>query len=449
MRIVIVGAGNAGCLLAERLRGDRFSVVMIDERVEALALAAERFDVMTVPGSGADPLVLEAAEADKADLLVAITDREQVNILACLFAHAAGVPRTIARVSSPQYQMGGGRYDLEKMGLDLVINQKTACANEICRALALPGAIESFDLFEGLAMVAGFTVSTASPIIGATPATLPDRDLLDRLRIIALSRAGSLIIPRGNTVFEAGDAIHLVGAPEDIRLFSSWMNPRQTPFVKVIIAGGGDMGLSAAKTLERQGVEVVLLEQDEVRAAQCADALKHALVLRGDALSGSVLDETGIVPRTAFVAVTGDDENNVMNCLMARKKGVDYTITQIGRTDYLPVIESLGLVDRTISPFESITRGILHYLRSRNVRAAALLHNLPGELLDVQVSSRNKYVGQAVQDIRFPRESIVAVVLRGREVIPATGQLRLCGDDRLLIFSDPVSVHRIHDMFRK
>lgn len=449
MKIVIVGAGNAGRLLAERLSGDRFSVVMIDERADVLAQAAEAFDVMTVCGSGTDPFVLEQAGADKADLFVAITDREQVNILSCLLANAAGVPRTIARVSSPQYRIGTLKFDLGKLGIDLLINQKIACADEICRALMLPGAIESFDLFEGLAMVAGFTVSSASPIIGATPATLPDRELLSRLRIIAVRREGALIIPRGNTVFAAKDSLYIVGAPVDVKLFSLWMNPRQTQFQKVIIAGGGDMGLAAAKVLEKSDVEVVLLEQDETRAMLCATELEHTLVLRADALSGSALDETGIVPRTAFVAVTGDDENNVMNCLMARKKGVDFTITQISRTDYLPVIESLGLVDCTISPFESITHGILHYLRSRNVRAAALLHNLPGELLDIQVSPQNKCVGQAVKDIRFPRESIVAIVLRGKEVIPAIGQLKLCAEDRLLVFADPSAVRRIQDMFRK
>ncbi len=449
MKIVIVGAGNAGRLLAERLSGDRFSVVMIDERADALALAEDHLDVMTVCGSGSNPDVLEQAETDKADLLVAVTDHEETNILACLLAHSVGVQRTIARVSSLQEQKTSSKYNLGNMGIDLVINQKTACANEICRALALPGAIESFDLFEGRAMVAGFNVIVGSPIIGATPATLPDRELLRRMRIIAVRRDGGLIIPRGETVFAAGDAVYLVGAPGDIRAFSLWMNPKQTPFEKVIIAGGGDIGLMAAKTLEKLGIEVVLMEKDEARAMHCAGELERTLVLRADALSGSALDETGIVPRTAFIGVTGDDENNVMNCLMARKKGADFTITQIARTEYIPAVESLGLVDRIISPFESITHGILHYLRSRNVRAAALLHNLPGELLDIQVSANNKCVGQAVKDIRFPRESIIAIVLRDKEVMPATGELIISAGDRVLVFTDPSVVRKIQEMFRR
>lgn len=449
MKIVIIGAGDAGRQLARRLCGDKHSVVMIDESNEALMQAEESLDVMTVCGSGSDPAVLEQAEVDKAELLVAVTDDDEVNILACLMANSAGVPRKIARVGSTQYLDSSTKFNLKGMGIDLIVHQKQACVDEICRALAMPGAIESFVLFGGRATVAGFDISAESPILGMTPATLPDQNLLRRLRIIAVRREGGLVIPRGDTVFAAGDSIYLVGAPDDIRAFSLWMNPGHTRFVKVIVAGGGDIGLAIAKNLEKLAIEVVLLEQDESRAMFCSGELDHSLVLRADALSGSALDETGIVPHTAFVGVTGDDENNIVNCLMAHKKGAAYTITQISRTEYIPALESLALVDRIISPFLSITRGILHYLRSRNVRAAALLHDLPGELLDIDVSAHNRYVGQAVRDVRFPRESIVAVVMRDDEVLPATGELVIHAEDRLLIFSDPSAVKKIQDMFRK
>ena len=450
MKIVIIGAGNAGTQLAERLCEERHSVVMIDERMDVLMQAEASLDVLTLCGSGSDPVLLERAGTDKADLLIAVTDRDEINIIACLLAHSVGVPRVVARVGSAQYLRSSSKYNLKNMGINLVINQKQACAEEICSALALPGAIESFDLFEGRVMVAGFNISADSPILGLTPATLPDQALVRKLRIMAVRRKEKLIIPRGDTSFAPQDSIYLVGSPDDIRTFSIWMNPSQTPFMKVIVAGGGDIGLTIAQTLEEHSdAEIVMLEQDEDRALFCSGELKHTLVLRADALSGSALEETGIVPRTAFVGMTGDDENNVMNCLMARKKGADYTITQIARTDYIPVVESLGLVDRIISPFVSTTRGILHYLRSRNVRAATLLHNLPGELLDIIVMPGNKYIGQAVQDIKFPREAVLAVALRGNEILPATGDLSIMADDRLLVFADSSAVKKIQTMFFK
>jgi len=449
MKIVIVGAGNAGRYGAKRLCGERHSVVMIDERMDVLQQAEASLDVMTLCGSGSDPEILEQAGTDKADLFIAVTDCDEVNIIACLLAKSVGVPRKIARVGSDRYDKFSSKYSLVGMGIDLVINQKEACAKEICSALALPGAVESFELFGGRTNVAGFEVTSGSPIMGQAPATLPEQNLLRKLRIIAVRRKDGLIIPHGDTVFALHDVLYLVGSLEDIRAFSLWMNPLQSPFLKVIVAGGGDIGLAVAKILKRSDVKVVVLEQDEERALYCSGELEDALVLRADALSGSVLDEAGIVPRTAFVGVTGGDEDNVMNCLMARKKGVDYTITQISRTEYIPVIKSLDVVDRIVSPYESLTGGILHYLRSRNVRAATLLHSLPGELLDIAITPESKHIGQSLSDIRFPRGSIVAVVLRDGNVVTATGDLVMQANDRLLVFADPSAVKRIQVMFRK
>jgi len=449
MKIVIVGAGNAGRYLAKRLCGERHSVVMIDERMDVLQQAEASLDVMTLCGSGSDPEILEQAGTDKADLFIAVTDCDEVNIIACLLAKSVGVPRKIARVGSDRYDKFSSKYSLVGMGIDLVINQKEACAKEICSALALPGAVESFELFGGRTNVAGFEVTSGSPIMGQAPATLPEQNLLRKLRIIAVRRKDGLIIPHGDTVFALHDVLYLVGSLEDIRAFSLWMNPLQSPFLKVIVAGGGDIGLAVAKILKRSDVKVVVLEQDEERALYCSGELEDALVLRADALSGSVLDEAGIVPRTAFVGVTGGDEDNVMNCLMARKKGVDYTVTQISRTEYIPAIKSLDVVDRIVSPYESLTGGILHYLRSRSVRAATLLHSLPGELLDIAIVQKSKHLGQPLSDIGFPRGSIVAVVLRNGNVVTATGDLVMQADDRLLVFADPSAVKRIQVMFRK
>ncbi len=449
MTIVIIGAGHAGRELATRLCSERHNVVMVDVSMEALEQCETSLDVLTVCGSGSDPDVLESAGVDRADLVVAVTDRDEINILACLLAHSAGVPRKIARVGKIRYDRYPEKYNLTKMGIDLVINQKQACAKEICNALLLPAAIESFELFEGHALVAGLPVGGESPIVGYTPATLPDQNLLSKLRIIAVRRRAKLIIPRGDTLFEADDILYLVGTRQHVLSFSLWINPRQTPFEKIIVAGGGDIGLATAMTLEKAGIEVVLLEQDDARALYCSSELSDSLVLRADALSGSALDETGIVPRTAFVAVTGDDENNVMNCLMARKRGADFVITQIARTEYIPVMETLGLVDRIVSPYESITSGILHYLRSRNVRAAALLHDLPGELLDVELAGTSRYVGHMVSEIRFPQGAIIAVVRRNNDVIPATGNLKLAIGDRLLVFAVSEVIKKIQAMFLK
>jgi len=448
MRILIIGAGNAGRQLALRLCEDKHSVVMVDIDPKALAEAEAKLDILTVCGPGSSPRVLDEARVEKCQLVIAVTDSDEVNILACLYANAAGVQRKVARVASPEYIHSDDAYDLTTMGVDLVINQKRECAREIFHSLRMPAAVEAFDLFAGKVMVAGFRIGAVSPLVGTTPSACEKPELIRQVRMIAMRRASELIIPRGDTRFEVDDLVYLVGSRHAISDFSEWICPRFQPIHKVVIAGGGDLGLMLAKQIE-DSIECVLLEQDEERARVCSAQLQKTLVLRADALAESTLKETGITEQTAFVALTGNDENNIMNCLMAQKQGIGFTVTQIARTDYVPVVESLKLVGRVVSPYISTTHAILHYLRSQKVQAASLLHNLPGELLDMVVSKESRLCGKMIKDVKIPRSAIIATVLRGHEVVPATGDLKLIPTDRLLIFSHHDAVKKIQAVFLK
>ncbi len=448
MRVLIIGAGNAGRQLAFRLCEEKHSVVMIDTDPNALAAAETKLDILTVCGPGSSPRVLDEARVEKCHLVIAVTDCDEVNILACLYANAAGVPRKVARVASPEYIHSDDTFDLTAMGVDLVINQKQECAREIFHSLKMPAAIEAFDLFAGKVMVAGFRIAQTSPLVGTTPAACKRLELIQKVRMIAILRDNELIIPRGDTHFQANDLVYLVGKRNAISAFSEWICPSFQPIQKVVIAGGGDLGLMLAKKIE-DSVECVLLEQNEERARICSAQLQKTLVLRADALTESALEETGVTKGTAFVALTGDDENNIMNCLMAKKQGINFTVTQIARTDYVPIIGTLNLVNRVVSPYISTTHAILHYLRSQKVRAASLLHNLPGELLDIVITKESKYCGEMIKEIKLPRSAIIATVMRGTDVVPATGDLKLVPTDRLLIFSRHDTVKKIQSTFLK
>ncbi|MFA7256990.1 MAG: Trk system potassium transporter TrkA, partial [Kiritimatiellales bacterium] len=328
MRILIIGAGNAGQQLAMRLCEEKHSVVMVDTDAQVLAQAEAKLDILTLCGPGSSPRVLDEAQVDKCQLVIAVTNSDEVNILACLYAHAAGVPRKVARVSSSEYIHTNDTYDLTRMGIDLVINQKQECAREIFNMLQLPGALEAFHLFDGKVMIAGFDISAVSPLLDRTPAECVRLDLIQSVRIIAIRRRDELVVPHGDTVFESGDLVYLVGGPTDVAAFFEWVCPDMKPFDKVIIAGGGDLGLMLAKLVENE-MDCVLLEKADDRARRCSAELNRALILRADALAESTLDEAGLTRNTAFVALTGDDENNIMNCLMAQKKGAAFTVTQI------------------------------------------------------------------------------------------------------------------------
>lgn len=421
---------------------------MVDTDQNALNEAESKLDIMTVCGGGSCPQVLDEAGLEKCDLCIAVTDRDEVNILTCIYAHTAGVPRCIARVKSPAYMHSNNIYDLSKMGIDLIINQKKECAHEIFQNLNMPGAVESFDLFKGQVTVAGFRVSENTPLINTTPATCDKPELIQKIRMIAVQRDGELIIPYGDTQFKAGDLVYILGPRDTVALFSEWVCPQFEPIKKVIIAGGGDLGLMLAKWIEKS-MECVLLEQDEERALFCSSELHKTLILHADALAESTLSDVGITYRTAFVALTGDDEDNIMNCLMARKQGAGFTSAQITRTDYIPIIENLNLVDNLVSPYISTTHAILHYLRSQEIKAAALLHTLPGELLDIIIKEESKLCGKKIRNIKMPRTAIIATVLRNQEVVSATGDLELAPGDRLVIFTHHDAVKKIQGVFLK
>jgi len=446
MRIVIIGAGNAGQQLAKRLCEERHSVVMVDVSAEALAAAEAQLDILTICGSGANPATLEEAQVERADLLIAVTDHDETNILACLLAHFVGVKRKVARVTDPEYLNNSSHYNLQEMGIDLVINQKQECAREVFNMLQMPGALEAFDLFAGKVMVAGFSINSRSPLLDRTPAECDRLDLIQNVRLIAIRRKEELVVPHGNTVFRKNDLIYIVGKRSDISAFSDWICSEIKPFEKVIIAGGGDLGLMLAKFIETE-FECVLLEQNEERARLCSSELNKTLVLRADALTESALEESGLHDRTAFVALTGDDEGNIMNCLMAQKKGASFTATQITRTDFVDVVEQLYLVNRVVSPYISTTNAILHYLRSQKVQAASLLHNLPGELLDVIITQKSKVAGKQICKIKMPKSSIIATILRDNEVLTATGDVEFMLEDRVLVFCHPSAVKKIQSLF--
>lgn len=448
MRILIIGAGNAGRHLAAKLCEERHDIVIVDRDEAALDEVASQLDIQTVEGEGSSPKTLEKAGLMKTDLLVAVTDRDEVNILACAFAHAAGVPHKVARVANPDYLQTNAKFDLRKMGIDLVISQKEECADEIYTILRMPGTLEAVDMLEGRVLAVGVKIHMDSPLVLQTLKDFPRPELLQRIRFIGLMRADELLIPRGDTQLMIGDDIYFCGEPADVNAFLEWASPEHKRFEKVIIAGGGDLGLQLAMRIEKTDIPVVLIERNANRAEICSLALDRTLVIKGDALDQEILENAGIVHGSAFIAVTGSDENNIMICLLAEKAGATFTLAQVTKPEYVPIVSSLSLLDRAVSSHMSMINAILHYVRGKNVKAAALLHKLPGELLDVALSSGHRWVDKPIRTLRLPSGVLIATVQRGETVMPPTGDLVLREGDRIILFALPSAVSRVEELFK-
>ncbi len=443
MRIVIIGAGNAGQQLARRLTEERHDVVMIDVLAAPLSEIEGQLDIMTVVGPGSSPHTLEQADIAKADLLVAVTSRDEVNILACLLAHSAGVPHKVARISDTDYIRENDPYDLRPMGIDLVVSQKEECAHDLFNVLRLPGTIEVVDVLDERAVAVGIKIDMDSPLSMTSLNSFPEPDIIQTIRFIALQRGKELAVPRGDTQFMVGDDVYMVGEPDAITRFMQWAYPERPKFERIVIAGGGDLGFHLAALLESIEVEVILLEPDVERAERCADRLNKTLVLKTDPLDPATFEEVGITSHTAFVAATEDDENNIICCLLAEKRGACYTAAQVTKTGYAPIINSLSLMDRAVNPYTSMINAISRFIRGADIEAAATLYSLPGEMIEVRLPEKSPWTGQSIESIGALKNGIIAALLRRGEVIPATGDLVLEPDDRLVMYALPKASAKI------
>ncbi len=437
MRILIIGAGAAGQQLAKTLCAERHDVVVIDKDPEALEEIEAQLDILTVCGPGSSPSTLEQAEVAKADLLVAVTSKDEVNILACLLAHAAGVRHKVARISDTAYIRESGQFDLRMLGIDLVVSQKEECAQDLFNVLRLPGTIEVVDVFDGKAVVVGIKIDIDSPLAMARLNTFPKPEMIETIRFIALQRGDKLSIPRGDTQFMIGDDVYMTGDLPSITSFLQWAYPERPRFDRIVVAGGGDLGFHLAQLLETLDAEPVLLEPNTERAEFCADHLSRTLVLKSNPLEPSTMEDVGITSRTAFVATTEDDENNIICCLLADKNGACFTAAQVIKTSYAPIINSLSLMDRAVNPYTSMINAISRFIRGTDVEAATSLYSLPGELIEVRVPASSPWDNRTLQEIGTLRDGIIAAVLREQQIIPATGDLKLMANDRIVLYALP------------
>lgn len=446
MRILIIGGGQTGAHLAETFCADDHDVVVIDNQPEPLAELDTYLDLMTVVGDGADPAILEQADVERADLAVAVTDRDDTNILACIFARTRGVQRTVARVSSSSYATSR-HIDFRKLGVDLLVNQYDEYARDLYNVLRLPGSVEVADLLDERVMVVGMAVHMDSPLLGNSLGQFTHQEWLRKIRFVAAARGGKVIAPRGDTSFLVGDEVYFAGEPDAVSDFMAWAWPEHRRFERVVIAGGGELGLQLARMLEHTRMQIVLIEQDEDRAEFCSELLHRTLVIKGDALDQQTLVGIGEADDMAYVASTGSDEHNIIGCLVAEKYGARFTAAKVGKAEYIGIVNQLRLLDRIVDPHVAMINSILHFVRGKDVQAAAMMSRLPGELIEFKLSPKHKWAGQLIQEMKVPDGVVIVTVLRGGKVCTPTGDLRVAQGDRMVVYCLPEALDKMEPYF--
>lgn len=445
MNIIVIGAGKVGFSMAQLLSDEGNDVVIIEQSQERQQLLEEALDVQVIYGSGSSTSVLEAAGVHKADMLIAVTEHDELNMIACLLAKKYGVKTTVARVRNPEYLEVKGFSLNETLGIDLFINPERVTAKEIYKIVQNPEALSVEYYAEGKVQLIELEVDEDSRIKGKK---LKELDSSIPYNIVAIVRDRKMLVPSGDDVFRVEDRVNILARTMDMPEVEKVLGFHSRKIEHVTILGGGRTGCYLAQMLEasRTGVDIKIIEKDLSRARQIAQKLKHTLVIHGDGGDYEMLEEENIGHSDMFVAVTDDDKVNLLCCLIAQNLGVKKTICQIKRTDVMPLVEQIG-IDAIVSPRMITAGAILKYIRSGDIISVTLFGEERAEMLELLAQPGAVAINKTLKSLDIPNGSVIGAVVRGDRVIIPDGNFVIDRHDRLMVFALPKSIHKVERLF--
>ena len=447
MRAVIVGTGQVGFAIIGALSGENADVVAIDTCEENLGIVREQFDIQTISGSGSNPVNLKDAGIASADMLVAVTNSDEVNMVACAIA-AMKAPHAIrvARIREKAFLKDESIFGEEGFRVTHAINPEMVTAKRLMDILQVPIATDVADLGNGLQLI-GIRVPGHSKVCGKSFAAI--RNLKPELKMLVTTRIrhGESIVPKGNDDVEAGDVLYTVIAPSDLPTLAELFDMPWGSSKRITIAGGTGIGFTLAKELDTSTKSnIKLIESDPVRANELAMSLKRILVLQGFPTDENLLLEENIRDCDVFVAALRDEEANVMAALNAKRLGAHRVITLTNKTGYIPIIENAG-VDAVVSPQALAIGTILHYVRQGRVNSVTP-YGLAGkaEMIEFEALETAKVVGQPLKDVKMPHSAIIGALIRDGEAIIPGGNDIIQPGDRVFVFTEKEAIKKLEKL---
>ena len=443
MSIIIIGAGEVGYHLASRLSNEKKDVVVIDRDVEKIRRVQSTLDVQAIHGSGSSLSVLRQAGISDASMVIAVTNSDEVNMIACMVAGLQDrVPKKIARVRDPDYSSLSSLYDKEHLDIDLVINPDHEVVEMILKLMEVPGAVDVVDFAQGKVRMVGIPLLPDSPMAGKTLAEISRMYPQSGILIVAVQKGDKVFIPKGKDILMANDLLFMVMARDKTREALESSGQRRPPVKRAMILGGTLIGIELADTLEDRGVQVKIIEQNEARCQEIAEKCSHALVLRGDNTYQDILVEENVGEMDAFVAVTEDEETNVMISLLAKKMGARRVMTLVNKVGYSPLVHSIG-VDVVISPRLAAVNKIMQFLRRGKILSISSLPEENAEAFEAVALETSDIVGRPLRELEFPKDAIVGALVRGSQVIIPNGSTVIQPEDRVMIFALTTAIREV------
>lgn len=414
MKIIILGAGQVGASVAENLVSEANDITLVDTSADHLASLRERLEIRTVCGNAASPSVLREAGADDADLLIAVTQSDQTNLCACRVAKALfNLPTRIARLRSTDYVDHPELLDDDNFAVDFSICPEQIVTDYIKRLIAFPEALQVLEFADGVVSLIGVRAFEGGPLVGHPLKALRFHLPNVEVRIAAIYRNGEPITPEGDTVIVPGDEVFCLAATVHIRQVMRELRRTDRPMRRIMIAGGGNIGLRLARSIERD-YHVKILEVDKRRAETLATQLSHALVLSGDTTDEKLLENEGIDETDLFVALTNDEEDNIMSASLAKRMGARRTLALINRKSYVDLVQG-GPIDIAISPAHTSIGSLLAHVRRGDVVAVHSLRRGAAEALEIIAHGSpkdSKVVGRRIEEIALPKGASIGAVVR-------------------------------------
>lgn len=451
MQVIVCGAGQVGLNIARHLATENNEVTVIDRSQELIQKISDTLDVRAIAGHASFPDVLERAGARDADMIIAVTMHDEVNMVACQVAHSLfNVPVKIARVRAQNYlvPMWSDLFSRDHMPIDVTISPEIEVARAVRERLHVPGAFDAIAMVQGKVRVIGARLDEDCPILNTPLRQLTSLFPELHIAVVNIVRNGKSIVPSAEDQLLAGDEIYFVADSTHVKRAMAAFGHEEPEAHRVIIVGGGNIGLYLAQELERNdsSISAKLVELDKERARFVASQLTHTMVVNGDVLDHEIMDELNIQNTDMMICVTNDDEVNVLASLLAKRNGCKRTAALVNTVHYQPLITSLG-VDVAVSPRAITVSTILQHLRRGRIRAVNSLREGIGEIIEAEALDTSAIVGKPLKDVKIPKGMILGAIVRGDEVLVPRSETVVEAGDRVVLFAAPNVVRKVEKLF--
>lgn len=451
MKVIICGAGQVGSSIAKHLADEHNDVTVVDWSAELINKLGTTLDVQGIVGYASHPEVLERAGASSADMLIAATLSDEVNMIACQVAHSLfDVPTKIARIRTQGYIKPEWRnlFSRENMPIDVIISPEQEVASTVMRRLEVPGAFETIPFADDRVRVMGMHVREDCPIIDTPLAQLTELFPDLKIRVMGIQRGERTIVPNGDDQILIGDDVYVINETEQSERVLSAFGHEEEEIKRIIIIGGGNVGLFLAQQIERQHAKlnVKIIEASLERANAVAEQLERTVVIHGDALDSEILQESGIGTADVTVAVANDDEVNILASLLAKKDGCPRTIALINNPAYRPLMASLG-VDVFIDPRATTVSTILQHVRRGRIRSLQALSAATAEVIEAEALETSPVIGIPLRELDLPSGVMVGAIIREDEVIIPRGGDAIAASDRVVLFVQADQIRKVEQLF--